>query len=283
MLRSIIKAVLVSRPVFWLIAPAAYLFGAYQAGVDFGPLLIIQALLLTIPLGMYVFGINDLFDIESDRANPRRRGQVWGARIEEGDRGWIYTSSLIVVVALLLSAASSGMIEHIITVALFLPFPFIYSAPPLHLKSRPVIDSLCNAAYTFGPFAMGYSLSGSFGFLNLEMVLLALVFSAAHAIGTVMDLEGDRKAGIRTFASALGPRNAALFALLLLVPNLATTYLGMWSFFLVIAAYFLASLAVMVKPEPYIAKRAFEVMNISLFLWMAYVALGALTGGYAAI
>jgi hypothetical protein len=82
------KALLVSRPIFWLIAPAAYLFGVHAGGTPLGPLVFIQAFLLSIPLGIYVFGINDLFDLETDRINPRRkRPQLDMLFINSGDTG----------------------------------------------------------------------------------------------------------------------------------------------------------------------------------------------------
>lgn len=274
----LLKAVAVSRPIFWLIAPAAYLFGAYSGGTMFGPLVYFQAFLLSIPLGIYVFGLNDLYDIESDRANPRRKGEMWGARIEEKDRGGIIAASIVVVALILLSAIANGQIIHIITVLAFLPFPFLYSVPPFRLKSRPLIDSLTNATYTFGPYAMGYSLSGGFGYLNLPMILLSLVFSAAHAIGTIMDLPGDSKAGIRTFASVLGSRTAAAFAVLLLALNIPFVFDTMKSFFLVLVVYLLSSVAVLIWPKPEVAKNAFVAMNISFMIWIAYAGIGMLTG-----
>ncbi len=278
MANLVLKAIKVSRPIFWLVAPAAYLFGVYSGGMEFGPFVYLQALLLTIPLGIYVFGINDLFDIETDNTNLRRKGEVWGAKIDESDRKWIIQASVAIISFMILCAAMSGQIIHLITVALFLPFPYLYSVPPFRFKSRPVIDSLTNATYTFGPFAMGFSLSGSFGYLNLDMILLALVFSAAHAIGTVMDLESDRKAGMKTFASAISPRAAAVFAVVLIAANLPFAFDSMKSFFLVIVAYLLSSIAVLAWPKPEIAKKAFVAMNISFMLWVLYAGIGVVSG-----
>lgn len=272
------KAILVSRPIFWPIAPSAYLFGVYSSGGSLGWLEALQALLLSIPLGIYVFGVNDLFDMDSDRANPRRKGSIWGARIEPSDRGWIAPLSALCVIAIFASAAASGNALHMLVVALFLPFPYIYSAPPLRLKSVPVLDSLTNATYTYAPFAMGYSLSGSLGFLSPGMVLFSLVFSAAHAIGTIMDLQGDRKAGIRTFAAALGGRKAALFASAILLANLPFLYHAMKSMFIVMLAYFASSLYVLASPTEERARQCFIVMVGALLLWIAYAAACALFG-----
>ncbi len=272
------KALIVSRPIFWPIAPAAYIFGAYAGGGQIDLLVAAQAFMLSIPLGIFVFGINDLYDIESDRNNPRRKGVVWGARIDEGDGKWIMASSTIIISLILLSAIASMEPIHIIVTAIFIPFPILYSVPPVRLKSRPVLDSLTNATYTYGPFAMGYSLSGGLGFLDVNMILFALVFSAAHAIGTIMDLPGDQKAGIRTFASALGSRKAAAFAVIILAINLPFALDSMKSIFLVIFAYFLASAYVLLWPTPENAKRCFIVMVISIMLWLVYAALSAALG-----
>jgi 4-hydroxybenzoate polyprenyltransferase len=269
------KALIVSRPIFWPIAPAAYLFGVSAGGGEIGVLAIVQAFLLSVPLGIFVFGINDLFDIESDGANPRRKGVLWGAKVQETDKRWIFFSSATVVLLIILSALASMEPAHIIVTALFLPFPVLYSAPPFRLKSRPVLDSLTNATYTYAPFAMGYSLSGGLGFLDINMILFAMVFSAAHAIGTIMDLPGDSKAGIRTFASSLGPRAAAAFALAILLINLPFAFSSMKSIFLVIAAYAMASFYVLIRPSPENAKGCFIVMVLSITIWLIYAGLGA--------
>lgn len=278
MFDSIKKIILVSRPVFWPIAPAAYLFGIYLGSVEMSWIVLLQAILLWIPLSVYVFGINDINDLESDQANPRRRGSFWGAKISESDRGWIVKSSVLAVLLIFLSALASMNILHIMVTALFLPFPYLYSAKPIRLKSRPVLDSLTNATYTYAPFAMGYSLSGSLGFLDPAMIIFALVFSAAHAIGTIMDLPGDKLAKINTFASVLGKRAAAAFAVFLIGLNLPFALKISREMFGVIGMYFLASLFVLWKPTPENAKKCFIVMVGSLMIWLAYSAYNIFFG-----
>lgn len=280
MIDKIIRMAKVSRPVFWLIAPSAYLFGVFASGHQMDPIVLFQAFLLSFPLGIYVFGINDLFDIESDQANERRKGEIWGARIVEGDRGWIMAASVMVIAALVASAIWTLNLIHIAAVLLFLPFPFLYSSPPIRLKSRPLLDSLSNATYTYAPFAMGFSLGGTTGFLDPNMILFALVFSAAHAIGTIMDLDGDRKAGIRTFAAVYGPRAAAAFAIVILVANLPFLFHRMISMFLVVLVYLAASIYVFIKPQSSSAKSAFVAMNVSLILWLGYAFFGYALGLY---
>jgi len=278
MLGKLVRMVKVSRPVFWLIAPAAFLFGAVSSGSVISTLVIFQAFLLTFPLGIYVFGINDLYDVKSDRSNPRRKGEVWGARIDEGDRQWIVQSSILVVCSLLLSAILSMNWLQLAVMAFFLPFPYLYSAPPARLKSRPILDSLTNATYTYGPYAMGFALSGSLGFINVPIMLFSLVFSAAHAIGTIMDMPGDRKAGINTFACAFGPRSAALFAMLILALNMPFIWLLSKSMAAVIGAYLLSSAYVAARPSPSAAKAAFIAMNLALSIWLAYAFCGYALG-----
>ena len=71
---------------------------------------------------------------------------------------------------------------------------YLYSSPPFRIKSIPVLDSLFNCLFGFGPFAIGYSLFGGIGFLNTAFIFFSFTFSAAHAIFAVVDLDEDKKA-----------------------------------------------------------------------------------------
>jgi 4-hydroxybenzoate polyprenyltransferase len=68
----------ISRPRFWL-----YLFGPYLVGLTAGASStsdflrldsILFAIYFLLPANLLVYGINDIFDFETDSVNPKKRG-----------------------------------------------------------------------------------------------------------------------------------------------------------------------------------------------------------------
>ena len=68
----------ISRPRFWI-----YLFGSYLLGVVAGASSsadfvrfdsILFGLYFLLPANLLVYGVNDIFDFETDRLNPKKAG-----------------------------------------------------------------------------------------------------------------------------------------------------------------------------------------------------------------
>ncbi|HID73159.1 TPA: hypothetical protein EYP38_04405, partial [Candidatus Micrarchaeota archaeon] len=139
-LKKLKTAIVISRPASWIFGPAAYLLGLVIRGDEFTLLNVVQILLLSFPLGFYMCGINDAYDIKTDRINKRKGNALWGATITEKDVPWIKQASLLVVALIFLSTLPTGNIAHILSTLFLLPIPYLYSAPPVRLKARPVLD-----------------------------------------------------------------------------------------------------------------------------------------------
>ena len=72
-LLSILLLIGVSRPAGWSTLPAFFLMGFISSGsTTITPLLILQILLLSFPVCIAGYGINDIYDYESDKINPRK-------------------------------------------------------------------------------------------------------------------------------------------------------------------------------------------------------------------
>jgi 4-hydroxybenzoate polyprenyltransferase len=278
MLDFLKKAILISRPFFWPTTVIAYLLGIVAARIALTPLAMAQALLLSFPFCFYMFGINDIFDRKTDRLNERKNNPVWGNTLEERDTGWVINVSAAAIALLLASCLFSGNPANFAIAVLMVVLAYIYSAPPLRLKEIPVVDSLFNAAYGFLPFAMGYSLSGALGFLQPKFVLFAFTFSAAHAIGTVVDMEADRKAGIRTFATEFGPRLPALFAMALFAVNVPFAFHVLPSAGLVLVVFAVLSAYIAIRQNTASARKYSNIAMGIFVLWLVYVPFGIAFG-----
>jgi 4-hydroxybenzoate polyprenyltransferase len=157
---------------------------------------------LTLPFNLLIYGVNDVFDQETDAKNPRK-GSLEGARIDSSEvrplvLGVILTNALFLIYSLLF-VPFSALAWMLLYALLFLG----YSVPPARFKARPYLDSLSNAAYAFPlifvPLALGEEPVWS-------AALGLMAWSAAkHTFDAVQDVDEDRRAGITTTAVRLGP------------------------------------------------------------------------------
>ncbi|MDD5096454.1 MAG: UbiA family prenyltransferase [Candidatus ainarchaeum sp.] len=274
------KAFWISRPLFWIGPVAAYKAGLWAAGIPTGPLEWLELIILAFPISLIIYGMNDIYDREADRKNPRKRSIIWGMRIQDEDVPWIRNWCLFSAIAMVLAAATTLNPLHVLFAVLGAAFAYSYSAPPLRLKERPIIDSLSAMGYGLFPFGLAYSLGGSIFFMDWRVLVLLLNLPAVHAISTIMDMEGDRKAGVNTFAARYGGRAPALFAAAIFSLNAA-----MFAFFSCIAPtisliaagsmaiFMLISLGVASFPTPKNAKLAFKLLIAYCAVWGYFLIL----------
>ena len=164
---------------------------------------------LTLPFNLLIYGVNDVFDQETDAKNPRK-GTLEGARIvpEEASpiaRGVIFLNGpflLYFVLALPVGATLWMTLYALIFVG--------YSAPPARFKARPLFDSSSNAAYAFPLVFVPLALENSP--LWPAAVGLMAWSAAKHTFDAVQDVDEDRAAGIRTTAVRLGPSGVVFWS-----------------------------------------------------------------------
>jgi 4-hydroxybenzoate polyprenyltransferase len=206
-----------SRPISWVNTAfpffATYLF--VNGVID--EKLIIGTIFFLIPYNLLMYGINDVFDYESDLRNPRKGG-IEGAVLDRSlHKLTIWASiglSLGFVVYLLV--IGSDIADFWLLVTLFAVLA--YSLPRLRFKEIPFLDSFTSALHFIGPMLFALALSGVniFEFKLVSMVLAFLGWGmASHAFGAVQDVRADREAGIKSVATAIGARNTVRFAFLL--------------------------------------------------------------------
>lgn len=164
---------------------------------------------LTLPFNLLIYGVNDIFDQETDARNPRK-GSLEGARISSAEvrvisLGVLFTNApFLLYFVLALPTAALGWIALYALVFVF------YSVPPLRFKARAYLDSLSNAAYAFPliftPLALGASpvWAAALGLMTWSC--------AKHTFDAVQDIREDRKTGIETTAVALGAKGVVYWS-----------------------------------------------------------------------
>ncbi|MFT4210341.1 MAG: prenyltransferase [Microbacterium sp.] len=212
-LRSLLLS---SRPVSWVNTAypfaAAYLLTARHLDV----VLLVGTVFFLIPYNLAMYGVNDVFDYESDLRNPRKGG-VHGVVLDRRmHRLTLWAAALtclpFVVFLLAVGPPAAGLV-----LVLSLLSVVFYSAPPLRLKEVPFADSLTSSIHFFSPAVYGLVLAGATWTWPLALVILAFALwgVASHAFGAVQDVVADRDAGISSIATARGARWTVRFALAL--------------------------------------------------------------------
>lgn len=203
-----------SRPVSW--ANTAYPFAAAYLLTtrEVDAALIIGTAFFLVPYNLAMYGINDVFDYESDLRNPRKGG-AHGAVLERRLHRvtlWAAALACLPFVAYLV-IAGPPLSWLVLAASLF--FVVYYSAPPLRLKERPFADSLTSSIHFFSPAVYGLVLAGATWTWQLALVIAAFALwgVASHAFGAVQDVVADREAGIASIATARGARWTVRFAL----------------------------------------------------------------------
>ena len=213
--RAVVKQLFIaSRPVSWINTAypfaAAYLLTTRQ--IDFT--LVIGTLFFLIPYNLAMYGINDVFDYESDLRNPRKGG-THGAVLDRRIHRITLWAAALSCVPFVLYLAVVGSPASWLVLAASLFFVVFYSAPPLRLKEVPFADSVTSSIHFFSPAVYGLVLAGAVWTWQLGAVIVAFALwgVASHAFGAVQDVVADREAGISSIATARGARWTVWFSL----------------------------------------------------------------------
>jgi 4-hydroxybenzoate polyprenyltransferase len=203
-----------SRPVSWV--NTAYPFAAtyllLNRRVD--ALLIVGTLYLLFPYNILMYGINDVFDYESDLRNPRKGG-IEGTVLDRSAHKRVVACVLatnfpfFVALAMLGTSASNA----ILGVMLFAQLA--YTVPGLRFKEKPFLDSITSSLHFCTPMIYAMALAGFRAQYWPYMAAFFLWGMASHAFGAVQDIAADRAGGIGSIATARGARWTVRFAAVL--------------------------------------------------------------------
>jgi len=219
MLASIVKA---SRPVSWINTAFPFAAGYLMVVREVDAVLVVGTLFFLIPYNLLMYGINDVFDYESDLANPRKGG-IEGDVIRDREQARrvhraILWACAITVLPPLVWLLLQGGVAAGITLALVMFGVVAYSAPGLRFKERPFLDSLTSALHFCGPLIYALVLAGA-PLLARDTwpvwVAFVLWGMASHAFGAVQDVRADREGGIGSVATVIGARATVWFSIAL--------------------------------------------------------------------
>ncbi|MDS0260113.1 prenyltransferase [Haloarcula sp. S1CR25-12] len=201
-----------SRPRYWhfLGSPVllALIYGASSASDLTSPAAIAFAVYFLVPGNLFLYGVNDAFDTDTDEHNPKKseEGKEQSFRDTPGVKAAIVLSGLLAVPLFFLTTSPVALLAlggwAFLTVT--------YSAPPLRLKSIPFVDSVVNGLYLLPGIAAYITIAGSFPPMS-GVVGFWLWTMGYHTFSAIPDIGPDRKAGVRTLASVLGKRKSLVY------------------------------------------------------------------------
>lgn len=201
----------ISRPRFY-----SYLFGPFIVGAAAGissiqqlysPLFIGLLLFFIFPANLFLYGINDYFDNDTDQFNQKKKSQEH--LLQQKERK-ILLLLLIIAAGMALAFCFWLPSTSRFLLLLFLFLSTFYSAPPIRFKARPFLDAYSNVLYIL-PGLIGYQVM-----TDTIASLITLVAAWAWAVGmhtfsAIPDIIPDKKAGITTTAVLLGTTKALWF------------------------------------------------------------------------
>lgn len=202
------QVLLSSRPISWINTAFPFAAAYLLTTGEVDALLVVGTLFFLIPYNLLMYGINDVFDYESDLRNPRKGGAE-GALLDPSLHRTVVWAGIVTatpLVALMLWLAGTGEPWSWLVLAVSLFAVFAYSVPGLRFKERPLVDSITSSTHFVSPAVYGLAVAGAEPTWPL-VALIAAFFCwgmASHAFGAVQDVVPDREAGIASVATAFG-------------------------------------------------------------------------------
>lgn len=216
------KLAMVSRPISWpntsypfavgfLIASGA-LEGATLSGSQLA-VLIVGTLYFIGPYNLLMYGVNDVYDYESDIRNPRKGG-VEGMKESRAFHPTILKAVVITNAPFLLYLlmASNWQARAVLVLVVFAALA--YSIKGLRFKEIPFLDSITSSFHFVSPLLFALALVGFPHAAFAWVVAFFLWGMASHAFGAVQDIIPDREGGLRSIATQLGAKTTVWFSLL---------------------------------------------------------------------
>lgn len=194
----------VSRPRFWLYLAGPFLIGM-GANID---LLSLYALFyFTIPANIFLYGVNDLWDQETDKLNSKkieRESRISSKSQEVGLQKAVFISFILALPIFIY-----GNFQIKLLLASFLFLAYFYSASPLRLKGVYFLDSISNVLYII-PGLISYAYFSG-GLPKIPVIMAGAMWGwAMHLFSAIPDIIPDTKAQIKTTAVLLGSQKSLL-------------------------------------------------------------------------
>ena len=204
----------ISRPRFWIYVLGPFMIGVLAAG---DPRLLAEQTLLLLgllfvfflfPANILIYGVNDIFDYETDKHNPKKI--QYEELVTSKDQKHLWKVIAVSVIPFLLLMAWLPTAATL-ALAIFLFTGIFYSSKPIRAKASPPLDIIFSSIIYISPAMIGFFATGNSNISWLAVLGGLLWASAMQTFSAVPDIEADTKGGVGTLATVLGQKGALVF------------------------------------------------------------------------
>ncbi|MFW9968289.1 MAG: prenyltransferase [Candidatus Thorarchaeota archaeon] len=202
----------VSRVRFWLYLGGTYLIGYIIGITDLLQLLdfnfILHLFYFMIPANIFLYGVNDISDKDTDIFNPKKDEKEY--RAAEKDRRNLYLLvALSFVYGILLILLSQPDLIASVMFASWMLLSVAYSVKPLRFKAIPVFDFSSNFLYVI-PALLAFYQTTLIIPPFLPVFAAFMWTSAMQLFSAIPDIEADKKANLKTTAVVAGEKGSLI-------------------------------------------------------------------------
>jgi 4-hydroxybenzoate polyprenyltransferase len=255
----------VSRPGLWSTTALFYLMPLGRADFLHSAKLWLGLFFVLFPLGILLYGVNDIADAEADLVNPRKGTFLFGSRGTREQLAALKWQIAAVQLPFLLAFFFLIGPRILWWYAALIAAVAIYNAPRFGWKANPPFDVLIQASYLL-VFVLSSWLNGVAQLPWQTFLFGALFAMHSHVFGEVMDIDPDTLSGRRTTATVIGrvPAKLVIAGFLCAETVLIHYYFrdaAITGFLALGAAWFLLDAALVWK------SRAYSPKEMRLFMW----------------
>ena len=255
----------VSRPGLWSTTAMFYLMPLGPADFPHSGKLWLGLFFVLFPLGLLLYGANDIVDAETDLLNPRKGSFLFGSRGAREQLATLKWQIALVQVPFLVAFYFLVGPRILWWYAALLVAVGLYNAPHLGWKGRPPFDVLIQASYLL-VFVLSSWLNSAPQLPWQTFLFGALFAMHSHVFGEVMDIEPDRLSSRQTTATLIGRIPAKFLIAVFLCVETGLVYFYFQDriiagFLSLGALWFVLDAAALWKNRPY------SPMEMRLFLW----------------
>lgn len=214
MRQTLKKLFWIARPVSWPNTAypfaAAYLVSGGQLDLAFW----IGVVFFLGPYNLLMYGINDVFDYESDIKNPRKGG-IEGMREQKVFHPTIVRGAIIANLPFIVYFLIIGNWLSRLTFLAVIFFVLAYSVAGLRFKEKAVLDAMTSSLHFVGPMLFALTLTGLTNSAWPFIIAFFLWGMASQAFGAVQDIIPDRAGSLQSIATVFGARWTVRIAFIL--------------------------------------------------------------------